>query len=285
MARYTAVARELEILRNQDNDTDNAAITNNSQDGENIDFSQTDMLANEKQHIPLARWFKGRNIKTTFDYSAVDMSGYYDEAAQKIGENYVIFQDIIGKIGWSYRKNHTGINLDLKKYSQQDAGSINKICREFYSHTLFSGYSYQKQEKIIRLKLQSATPIYQFFTGGWLEWYALSTVLQVMSEKNIQMFSCARSAKVQFGNQDTHELDVLLLTPRQDPIIIECKTGEYRRDINKYLDLRKRLGLSQQNFIMLVTDIDETQAKAFSSMYQLTFLTIGQLPEYIKQIT
>ena len=57
-------------------------------------------------------------------------------------------------------------------------------------------------------------------------------------------FSCARGVKVVFPNEDLHELDVLIQVGAQTPICIECKTGEFRRDIDKYLRLKKRLGLS-----------------------------------------
>ena len=88
--------------------------------------------------------------------------------------------------------------------------------------------------------------------------------------------------EIRFANEDLHELDVVFLPTGKQPLIIECKTGEYRRDLDKYLTLRKRLNIPAENFILLVTDIDEAQAKAFSSMYELTFLTLPMLPDHIK---
>ena len=138
---------------------------------------------------------------------------------------------------------------------------------------------------MIHLKLQAATPIRQFFNGTWLEWFALNEILTLAKQygKNYN-FSCARSAKIRFANEDLHELDVLFLPKNKQLIVIECKTGEYRQNLDKYLNLRKRLNIPTDNFILLVTNINEAQAKSLSSMYQLTFVTLTGLIEQLKKV-
>lgn len=149
-----------------------------------------------------------------------------------------------------------------------------KHCRALYEQTLFSGYYYTKQDKIVHLKLQSAASIRHFFSGGWLEWYVLGKLLAEASRrKKNYHFSCARSAKIHFPNEDVHELDVVFLPAGKEPLIIECKSGEYRRELDKYLALRKRLNIPVERFIILATDLDEAQSKSLSAMYQLTFLS------------
>ncbi|UOP04615.1 hypothetical protein [Conchiformibius kuhniae] len=226
-----------------------------------------------------------KNIRAEFDYGAVDMSGYYDEAAAAIGKHHDLFQDIIGKIAWAYHNKHSGVNFDLKKYSQKDAQNLNRICREFYSHTLFSGYRYQKTDKLLHLKLQNAAPVRQFFQGGWLEWFALGVLLEHAAKRGKQYgFSCARSVKIRFHNQDLHELDVVFLAAGREPLVIECKSGEYRRELDKYLNLRKRLGIAADRFLLLVTDIDENQAKSLRAMYGLVFVTPQTLAAYLRDV-
>ena len=211
------------------------------------------------------------------------MGGYYDEAAEKIGSVYPVFKKTLDQINWAYRKNVSGINVSLKDLPQKETQQINNICREFYSHTLFSRYSYQKAEKLLHLKLQSAAPVRQFFGGQWLEWYALGQILAEAEKRGASyVFSCARGAKIRFANEDLHELDVVFLPPGKAPLVIECKTGEYRRDLDKYLKLCKRLEIPGRNFMLLVTDVDDAQAVALSNMYGITFLTLNMLPEYVK---
>lgn len=279
--RLTVALREVDSLKSQLDDVELMDSSNHSLN--NLSLHETDQLANAAQHKPLENWFNKQNIKTQFDYSTVDMSGFYDEAADKIVKHYDLFKKILSQITATYGRNSLNVNVDLKKYNQKEQQQINQICREFYSHTLFTVYNYKKQDKNLFLKLQTAAPIRQFFTGGWLEWFALNEVLNVVQQKNVR-FSVARSAKIQFANQDLHELDIALYTPNGVPLIIECKTGEYRRDLDKYLNLRKRLNIPAQNFVLLVLDIDDAQAKSLSSMYDLTFVTLNTLTEHMKKV-
>lgn len=249
-----------------------------------VQWSQSDVLATASQHEPLAQWFTKRHIQPTFDYDAVNMSGYYDEAAEKIGKNHALLKDTLGRIGWAYRKNHTSLNIDLKKYSQKEGQIIHSLCRELYNHTFFSRCAYQKQDKILNLKLQNAQPIRHFFSGAWLEWFALDKMLEIAAARGKNYhFSCARNVKVRLANEDLHELDVVFLPDGKQPLIVECKSGEYRRELDKYLALRKRMGVPASHFIILVTDLDDMQAKSLSAMYDLTFVTPDTLVEHLQE--
>lgn len=285
LERYFAVNRELQALK----EAEEGEEAQQSASGQNllngVNLSETGVLATEKQHEPLARWFLSQKIVPEFDYSAVDMSGYYDEAAEMLGSKYALFKDILNKIGWAYRNNHSGISLDLGKMSQKDGQAVNNLCRRFYSHTLFAKYFYKKQEKVIHLSLQRATAIKHFFSGGWLEWFALGKVLEEAAKKgSAYQFSCGRNVKIEFGNEDKHELDIVFLTRGKRPVLIECKSGEFRRDIEKYVRLKKRFELPSENFLILVADLAAPQATALSSMYELTFVTPETLSAHLKKL-
>lgn len=233
-------------------------------------------LATEAQHQPLYHWFAAQKIDPKFDYETVNLAGYFDKAAHAIGQHYTLFKPILKRINWAYRNKHLHLKLDLKKYAQQDAGQIQRLCRDFYQHTLFSRCHYHKQEKILTLKLQTAQPVRQFFCGIWLEWWALNIVLQARTSLN-GAAACARQLHIKFSNQDLYELDVILLPAGAAPLIIECKTGEFRHQLEQYLQLCKRLNLPSQRFIVLVADLDSVQASTLSAMYPLSFATPATL--------
>lgn len=286
LERWAVTKRELQAFQQQDDEErGQESVTQMSDNNfDDVKFSDTDILATEQQHQPLKSWFERQNITPQFDYEAVNMQGFFDEASLAIGENYAIFQDLLGKINWSYRKTHTGLNYDLNKLSQKDGQLINKTCRAFYSHTLFSRYDYYKQDKILKLKLQKAPQIQQFFGGEWLEWFALSSILShIETLDKFPAFSIARSVNIRFQNEDLYELDVVFFTNGKQPIIIECKSGEFRNEIDKYLRLQKRLNLPASNFVILATNLDESQAHMLNGMYNLTFMTIKGLQEFIKK--
>lgn len=283
--RYAAAMREIKALQADENhggEGDQESAQQPTQEVSDRDAG-TENFATASQHVPIERWLKAKQIDAKFDHSSVDTSGYFDEAAQELGKDYALFAELIQRVNWSYRKSHTGLNIDLSGVAQKDVQRLTTLCRQFYSHTLFARYHYQKQEKVVRLSLQSAPKVRQFFEGAWLEWYALLELVDHLRARKVG-FSCARGVQVLFPNEDVHELDVVVLPSGQNPICIECKTGEFRREIDKYQRLRKRLGVERTRFIICATDITEEQAASLTAMYDLTFVTLSSLARHLNSI-
>jgi len=294
--RYFAALREIEALKVGDK---SAALSDPATPGaatatssavkpapappaialDQLDLHNTASLATPEQHQPLKQWFKTRQIEAQFDYNNVDTTGFFDDAARALGDNFALFAELLDRIRYAYRNSHSGLNLELANVSQKDAQALTTLCRQFYSHTLFARYNYQKPEKIVHLTLQTATTVRQFFEGGWLEWLVLVELLEQLKAKKCA-FSCARGVKVVFPNEDLHEIDVMALVETQSgqtPIYIECKTGEFRREIDKFLRLKKRLGIPRQQFIICASDLSDEQAAGLSAMYELTFVNLQTL--------
>lgn len=292
LERYAATLRELKALKaieaqEPPPDAPEAATTPNgrpaSQAETDTDFHNTRELATASQHAPLAEWFKARKIQATFDYAAVDTTGYFDDAALQLGTRFELLAPLLDHLCWAYRKNVPAINVELGKLPQKDGQAINKLCREFYSHTLFARYYYQKPEKVIRLTLQPASTVRRFFEGGWLEWFALMQGLRVCQQRHVTV-AAARGAKLTFGDEDLHELDVVLLPQQGQPVVIECKSGEFRREIDKYSRLRKRLGLDRARFILFAPDLRDEQTASLGAMYELSFANLHTLPGLLQAL-
>ena len=291
--RYFSALREVAALQQPDKPADDStsacsgesvsAQATSAETLSGIDPNNTTLLTTVEQHAPLQAWFSARKIEARFDYALVDTSGFFDDAARMLGEGHALYAELIDRVRFAYRKSHGWINLELGNLSQKDAQAINTLCRQLYSHTFFARYHYQKPEKIVRLTLQTAPAVRQFFEGGWLEWYAFIELLTQLRQRG-RPASCARSVKVVFTNEDLHELDVIALPEGQAPICIECKSGEFRRDIDKYLRLRKRLGIDRSRFIVCTTDLNDEQAAGLTTMYELTFVNLGSLGRHLQTL-
>ena len=81
---------------------------------------------------------------------------------------------------------------------------------------------------------------------------------------------------------DTGEIDRLV--DGATPICIECKTGEFRQEIDKYLRLSKRLGVGKERFIVCSTDLTEEQAQGLTAMYDLSFVNLQTLRKHLQKI-
>lgn len=245
-----------------------------------IDLGNTNLFATELQHGPIYDWFHKKQIKVQADMRNVDTSGFFDEVAEAIGSNLDLFKEVIERLRWSQQKEHSSATIRLDKKSPADAQALTAFCQQLYDFSFVAKCFHNKPENNIRLILQTAPAIRRFFDGEWLEWYALMCSLRYAKQRN-RHFSCARSLDISLANEDRYELDVFMLIDGNTPICIECKSGEFRQNIDRYLALRKRLGISGKNFVMCVAGISDENAKAFSAMYEIAFVSERGLSEHL----
>jgi len=248
-----------------------------------IDFHNTEHLTSEAWHAEIVAWFQRRQIQVRTSPDAVNTTGFFDEFAVEIGDNYALLGDVVGKIRWAQQKDVPHFSLKLGELSQKDGQAINAFCKRLHEHTFLSKYFYQKQDKLGRATIQTAPAIRSFFAGDWLEWYALMKLLAFFQARQ-KAFSCTRNLSVVFPNEDLHELDVFFLVDGNTPVCIECKTGEFRQDIDKYLRLRKRLGIDRSQFILCCLGLGDEQAAGLSSMYELSFVSPTGLQGHLAKL-
>jgi hypothetical protein len=249
-----------------------------------IDLYNTDHFSSDLQHGPIHDWFAARKIQVKPNHKAVDTTGFYDEIAVELGKSLNLLGKIVDQIRHAQTREFTSININLTKHSQKEAQIITAFCRHLYDYSFVTKYFHLKAEKTIRLHLQSSPNIRSFFAGEWLEWFALMMLLEFSQEHQIS-FSGTRNLSVVFNNDDLHELDVFCLLNGNIPICIECKCGEFRQSIDKYLTLRKRLGLNKKQFIVCVSGLPDEQATGLSSMYELTFVNEQGLKSHLAALT
>lgn len=248
-----------------------------------IDFFNTDSLASDVQHGPIYDWFKRKQITVQANMRGVDTTGFFDEVAMSIGGNLSLLSEVVERIRWAQQKEYSSTTIQLDKKSAEDIQTISAFCQQLYDFSFVAKCIHNRQKNNLLLVLQTAPTIRDFFNGEWLEWYALMTCLQCAKERK-KRFSCARNLKITLANDESYELDVFMLVDGNTAICIECKTGEFRQNIDKYLTLRKRLGLSGKSFVMCVTGLSDEHAKGLTAMYDLAFVSERELAAHLARL-
>ena len=215
---------------------------------------------------------------------ANDTTGFFDEIALLIGNNFKTLKFASDHIKYIQNKGYTNVKLDLSKKSKNEIKQIKAFCKEMHDYSFVAKYNYQKNNNAIHLTLQTAPRIRNFFNGKWMEWFTFMKLLEFFRDKNLNT-SCARSLKVSFQNGISNELDIFFLTQNNIPVCIECKSGEFRGDIDKYLKLRKKLQLGKSQFIVCAFGLSQEQTQGMSSMYDITFTNENNLIKHIEKIT
>ena len=250
---------------------------------EDIDIYNTNIFSKPTSYMPIVSWFKNRNIKVKINPDAVDTTGFFDEIAVLIGDDFDVLKIVINQIKYIQSKKYTNVKIDLSKKNKVESEKIISFCKLLYEYSFIAIFSFNKKEKFIYLNLQEASKIYEFFNGIWMEWFVLIKLME-LAQVNKTPFSLSRNLIVKFSDGVSNELDLFLLTEKKVPIYIECKSGEFRQDINKYLLLRKNLKIKKEEFVLCVFGLSDAQTKGMSMMYDITFVNEKTLIEYIKSV-
>jgi hypothetical protein len=278
LEQYFAQRQELNTFRSAASQPQETKTTVSS-----IDIHNSDWLSLEIQHQPIVDWFKTKSINTTVNFSAVDTTGFFDEAAVAIGSDYDLLGEICERIRFAQQKEYNSALIHLDRKSAEDAKSLESFTRKLHEYSLVARCFLNKEEKNLRLVLQNAPGVRRFFAGEWLEWYALMTGLRMCQERKIE-YSCARNLTLSFPPNEKRELDVFFLINKTRPLYIECKTGEFRQDLEKYISLKKKLNIEQKFFILCVLDLDPEQCKGLSAMYGMTFVNVQTLGQHLSTL-
>lgn len=250
---------------------------------ETFDLHNSAALATDLQHGPIHEWFQRKHINVRTNTKAVDTTGFFDEVAVAIGNDYDVLKEVMERIRFAQRKGFASSTIQLAKKTPDETRLIVDFCRQLYDYAFVAKCFHLKQENQVRLVLQNAPATRAFFDGDWLEWYVFMTLLQ-LARRGKRRYSCARNLVVTLQNGETYELDVFFLLDGDRPVCIECKSGEFRQDIERCLTLRKRLGMSRENFIMCAQGLSPEQAVGLSSMYELTFANTRDLSARLEKL-
>ena len=208
---------------------------------ETFDLHNSAALATDLQHGPIQEWFQRKHIQVRTNAKAVDTTGFFDEVAVAIGKNYDVLKEVVERIRFAQRKGFASSTIQLGKKTPEEARLIVDFCRQLYDYAFVAKCFHLRQEKRLRLVLQSAPATREFFDGDWLEWHVVHDRCSSRRGRT-RRYSCARNLLITLQNDETFELDVFFLLDGDRPVCIECKSGEFRQDIDRCLTLRKRLG-------------------------------------------
>jgi phage FluMu protein Com len=282
LKKYIVQHKEINRLRQNNKEDKKQEIENSNEYVELLDIHNTTALTREKQYESIIDWFQHKDIELDVNHNAVDTTGFFDEIALSLGNQYDVLKEVNNQIKYIQKKGYTNVKLTLSKKSKEDKTVIKNFCKELYDYSFVTKYYFKKQDQVIYLTLQQAPDIINFFNGLWMEWFVLIKLLVFFKENKIPN-SCLRSLNVTFPNNDKNELDIFFIA-NDIPVCIECKSGEFRAQIDKYSKLRKRLKIDKSQFILCVIGLDNKQTQGLSGTYDITFVNETNFIQHIEKL-
>ena len=250
---------------------------------DDFDIHNTDIFSKKDHYAPIIKWFKERYIQAKVNPKMMDTTGFFDEVAIYMGNNFNTIGSIVNQIKYIQNKKYDTVKITLSNNNNKEVEQIVKFCKMLHHYSFIARYNFQKKDKIIYLTLQSIPKIKNFFNGLWMEWFVLIQIISFFKEKNITL-PIIRGVDITFQNKDNNELDIFFINTQGEPVCIECKTGEFRQDLNKYFSLQKKLNIKKENFLLCVFGLEEEQAKGLTSMYEITLVNESTLMNHIESL-
>lgn len=246
-----------------------------------VDIHDTTSLADPRQYASIAEWMEKRRIRLDVDHQAIDTTGFFDEVAVRMGEDYDTLKPVIDRLRHNHQRGYANIKLSLSKHSPEQAETIKGFCRELHDYSLVSKLFHNRKEQTVHMVIQQAPVVSRFFIGEWMEWFVFMKILNAFREQGTPV-ACLRSFHVNFPNGDKHEIDGFFLVGNEAlPLCVECKSGEFRQDIGKFSLLRRKLGLDRTQFLVCAIGLNDTQIRAFNSMYDVTFANESNFLQHV----
>ena len=244
-----------------------------------IKLNDTDIFASKEQHENIKQYLNSKNISVSFKYNAVDTSGYFDEAAELIAKNFDLLNPYIKQLRYLYSNDRHSLIVNCQKLSDNEINKLQNIFKTLFNYTFITKCFYKKEENKFIVSLNQAEPIKKFFMGEWLEWFVIIKLLKTYHQD--KKFSIARSVVIQNQGGDKHEFDVVFRLENQVPLFIECKSGDFRKYLDKFIKICKKIDIPLKNWLVLGTEIDESQCEAFEKMYSCRFCNLSNFSEKV----
>lgn len=221
----------------------------------------------EENALAVYDWLiaKGITVKNYREQSAADT--VFDQLAVFLGER---FKNLLRVHEFIRRNLSTGssFTLNLSSSRQEEIADSTQFCTMLSSYAFLSSYKYNKYTKTIYATPQRVGRVINFFTGGWFERYIYLRILSLLSQNGLE-FTCLLNPQITFPNGDDFELDLLFLIDDQ-PLWVECKTGDYQAYITKYSDTRRLLSIPKSRAILVILDIPNDLTANLTNLYDIT---------------
>ncbi len=238
------------------------------------DFSEIEKFLNSKNI----------HIKSVRNENEADK--FLDKIAFFMGNRYSHIKSLYKHIKRNLNTGRT-FKLDLKNCTQEEIASITQLCTNLHQIAFLEEYKYFKSPQyILYAKVNRIPKAINFFTGGWLERYTKTAVIEALKSLSYPIpinYSYLKNPQIMLPNGDDFELDILFKI-EDEYFWFEAKTGDYQRYIDKYSKIAKILNLDYKHTFMILTDITDSGAEALRSLFKMNVVKIDEFYETFKEV-
>jgi hypothetical protein len=163
LSRFMTQQKELNLLKEL-HKSDASVAQGEAVEIGDFDMHNSDALASEIQHSAISKWFKDKQISININSSAVDTTGFFDEAAVEIGRQFDILGEVVDRIRYAQQKGYDTASIHLEKKGEVESKLLTRFCKQLYQYSLVAKFLNNREEQSIRVVLQTAPSVRRFFS-------------------------------------------------------------------------------------------------------------------------
>lgn len=231
------------------------------------DESDSTSSREEDAFLSMFDWLASRDITVKNHKQQKDTDEIFDRLAIFLGERFDSLVNLHDQIRRNL-SNGSSFTLNLASSSQEEIANSTQLCTWLHQYAFLSSYRYNKYSKTIHAAPQRVGRVINFFTGGWFERFIFLKVSSFLSQKGLD-YVWLINPQITLPNGDDFELDLLFLVENQ-PLWLECKTGDYSSYIAKYASMRPILAVPEERSILVILGISDDLTSQLTDLYDLT---------------
>lgn len=212
---------------------------------------------------PVVAWLTEREFTVRNHSKPEATDEVFDRLAMFLGNRYGDLSQFMEGVK---RNIATGNTFSVTLATNEEIQGTTQFCTMLKEYAFLSYYEYYKNSKTVRAAPQKAGKVQQFLTGGWFERYVYQRVTLLLSQAG-ESFEGLTNIHVVYDRKDS-ELDILFLI-RDEPLWIECKTGDYQTHIARFADLRRRLNIPKERAFLVILGITSELARQLAGLYDI----------------
>jgi predicted SprT family Zn-dependent metalloprotease len=237
-----------------------------------INFKQIDCEA-------ALNWLQKQDIEVKKYYQPEEGEHIFNEISLFLGDKYNLIQTVYEQLKRNIPKG-TSFQVHLASKSELEISTATQFCTKLSNYALLNTYNYNNVTKIIYASPPQQGRLINFLNGGWFEKYVFQKIINLLQENNLK-FSCIVNPQITLSNGSNFELDILFLI-NDNPLWLECKTGDYQSYIVKYSDFKKHLSIEKENSCLIILGLPNHLTKKLTQLYEITVLNENNFLEYIE---
>gem|GEM_PF-5536643 len=225
-------------------------------------------------------WFGERGI-TAEVQEETEADRVFDRLAEYLGDHYADLHRIAGGIRWTILERED-TKLAVHKLSPSQKKRSLEFIQMLNNLALLDSYHYNEGAGRLRFQARHDPRLLRFINGQWLERYVLVKGRKCFQGATVDVAS-ARNIHVTAPPSGRFEMDVIFLVGGQ-PIWIECKSREFRRDIGKYAERAQLLGIPLDRTVVAVQSFeDEGAEEAAADIPRLHGLSVSDTKGLVRR--